>query len=181
MPSSGVRGRSGRDTRVVELRGKRLAVVGLGAIGRRIAEVGTGLGMSVAYWSRTSRDASLELLELDELVAAADVIQICVALTPETHGLIGPEQFARMKPGVLLVNTSRAQVIDHRALLAAMASGVVAGYATDVWDPEPPGTDDPLVAHERVADHTARGRPDRRHVPRNLCRAGGGRGRDPRR
>ncbi len=133
-----------------ELRGKRLAVVGLGAIGRRIAELGTGLGMSVAYWSRTSRDASLELLELHELVAAADVIQICVALTPETHGLIGPEQFARMKPGVLLINTSRAQVIDHRALLAAMTSGIVAGYATDVWDPEPPGTDDPLVPHERV-------------------------------
>ncbi len=133
-----------------ELRGKRLAVVGLGAIGRQIAELGTGLGMAVAYWSRTSRDASLELLELHELVAAADVIQICVALTPETHDLIGPEQFARMKPGVLLVNASRAQVIDHRALLAAMDSGVVAGYATDVWDPEPPGTDDPLVAHERV-------------------------------
>ena len=77
------------------------------------------------------------LLELDELVATADVIQICVALTPETHGLIGPEQFARMKPGVLLVNTSRAQIIDHRALLAAMAAGVVGGYATDVWDPNP--------------------------------------------
>ena len=134
----------------VELRGKRLAVVGLGAIGRRIAEVGTGLGMSVAYWSRTSRDARLELLELGELVSAADVIQICVAFTPETHGLIGPELFVRMKPGVLLVNTSRAQVVDHPALLAAMGSGVVAGYATDVWDPEPPGTDDPLVAHERV-------------------------------
>jgi phosphoglycerate dehydrogenase-like enzyme len=134
----------------VELRGKRLAVVGLGAIGRRIAEVGTGLGMSGAYWSRTSRDAGLTWLEVNELVSTADVIQICVALTSETHGLIGPEQFARMKPGVLLVNTSRAQVVDHRALLAAMASGVVAGYATDVWDPEPPGTDDPLVARERV-------------------------------
>ena len=134
----------------LELRGKRLAVVGLGAIGRRIAEVGTALGMSVAYWSRTSRDDSFELLELDELVAAADVIQVCVALTSETHGLIGPDQFARMKPGVLLVNPSRAQVIDHQALLAAMTAGIVAGYATDVWDPEPPVADDPLAADERV-------------------------------
>ena len=126
MPSSGVRGAIREGYEGLELRGKRLAVVGLGAIGRRIAELGTALGMDVAYWSRTSRDASLELLELDELVAAADVIQICVALTPETHGLIGPEQFARMKPGVLLVNTARAQVIDHRALLAAIDAGVVA-------------------------------------------------------
>ena len=107
----------------LELRGKRLAVIGLGAIGRRIAELGTVLGMDVAYWSRTSRDASFALLELDELVSTADVIQICVALTPETHGLIGPDQFARMKPGVLLVNTARAQIIDHQALLAAITSG----------------------------------------------------------
>ena len=133
-----------------ELRGKRLAVVGLGAIGRRIAEVGTVLGMSVVYWSRASRDSALPLLELDELVATADVIQICVALTRETHGLIGPEQFARMKPGVLLVNTARAQIIDHSALLAAIRGAVVRGYGTDVWDPEPPVTGDPLIADERV-------------------------------
>jgi len=133
-----------------ELRGKRLAVIGLGAIGRRVAELGAVLGMNVAYWSRTSRDSNVELLEVDELVATADVIQICVALTAETHGLIGPEQFARMKPGVLLVNTARAQIVDHQALLAAIATGVVGGYATDVWDPEPPVVDDPLMCHERV-------------------------------
>ena len=133
-----------------ELRGKRLGVIGLGAIGRRVAEVGTVLGMDVAYWSRSSRDPRFALLELDELVATADVIQICVALTPETHGLIGPEQFSRMKRGVLLVNTARAQIIDHRALSAAVAGGVVGGYATDVWDSEPPTVDDPLVGHARV-------------------------------
>jgi D-3-phosphoglycerate dehydrogenase len=133
-----------------ELRGKRVAVIGLGAIGRRIAEIGTVLGMKVAYWSRASRDPSLELLELDELVSTADVVQICVALTPQTRGLIGPEQFALMKPGVLLVNTARAQIVDHPSLLAAITAGVVGGYGTDVWDPEPPETDDPLVAHERV-------------------------------
>jgi phosphoglycerate dehydrogenase-like enzyme len=133
-----------------ELRDKRLAVIGLGAIGRRIAEVGTALGMDVAYWSRTTREPNFALLELDELVSTADVIQICVALTPQTRLLIGPEQFARMKPGVLLVNTARAQIIDHRALLAAITQGVVGGYGSDVWDPEPPDTDDLLIAHERV-------------------------------
>jgi D-3-phosphoglycerate dehydrogenase len=133
-----------------ELRGKRLAVVGLGAIGRRIAEIGSVLGMSVAYWSRTSRDPRFELLELDELLSTADVVQICVALTPQTQNLIGSQQFAAMKRGVLLVNTARAQITDRDALLEAITAGVVAGYGTDVWDPEPPGSDDPLVVDERV-------------------------------
>jgi phosphoglycerate dehydrogenase-like enzyme len=133
-----------------ELRGKRLAIVGLGAIGRRVAELGTVLGMNVAYWSRTSRDPGIPLLDLDELVSTADVIQICVALTPETHDLIGSEQFARMKPGVLLVNTARAQIVDHDALLAAITDGVVAGYAADVWEPEPPAPGDPILSQTRV-------------------------------
>ena len=90
-----------------ELRGKRLGVIGLGAIGRRVAEIGASLGMNVTYWSRTSRDSKLPLLELDELVSTADVIQICVALTPDTHGLIGIDQFARMKRGVLMINTAQ--------------------------------------------------------------------------
>ena len=140
-----------------ELRGKRLAVIGLGAIGRRIAEVGTVLGMTVSYWSRASRDSAWPLLELDELVSTADLIQICVALTTETQRLIGPEQFARMKPGVLIVNTARAQIIDHSALFEAIRGGIVGGYGTDVWDPEPPVSGDPLIADERViiTPHTA--------------------------
>jgi D-3-phosphoglycerate dehydrogenase / 2-oxoglutarate reductase len=133
-----------------ELRGKRLAVIGLGAIGRRVAEISSVLGMIVSYWSRTSRDPNFEFRELDELLSTTDVIQVCVALTPETRGLIGSEQFALMQHGVLLINTARAQVVDHPSLLAAISAGVLGGYGTDVWDPEPPGNDDPLVAHERV-------------------------------
>ena len=134
----------------VELRGKRLGIIGLGAIGRRIAEIGTTLGMTVAYWSRASRDVTLPLLELDELVSTTDIIQICVALTPETRGLLGSDQFARMKRGVLVVNTARAQIVDHTALFAAITAGIVGGYGTDVWEPEPPAIDDPLLADERV-------------------------------
>ena len=134
----------------VELRGKRLGIVGLGAIGRRIAEVGHVLGMDVAYWSRTSRDPDFPLLELGELLSTADVIQICLALTPETRSLIGAEEIATMKPGALVVNTARAQIIDQAALLAAISAGDVGGYGADVWDPEPPVAEDPLVADERV-------------------------------
>jgi phosphoglycerate dehydrogenase-like enzyme len=133
-----------------ELRGKRLGIVGLGAIGRRLAGLGTALDMNVVYWSRTSRDPNLELLELDDLLETSDVIQICLALTPETHGLLGSAQFARMKPGVLLINTSRAQTVDHRALLAALSSGALGGYGTDVWDPEPPIDDDLAKVADRV-------------------------------
>lgn len=134
----------------VELRGKRLGIIGLGAIGRRIAEIGTTLGITVAYWSRSSRDTALTLLDLDELVSTTDIIQICVALTPDTRGLLGSDQFARMKRGVLIVNTARAQIVDHAALFAAITAGIVGGYGTDVWDPEPPATGDPLLADERV-------------------------------
>ncbi len=133
-----------------ELHGKQLGVIGLGAIGRRVAEVAAVLGMNVVYWSRTSRDPSLSLLEFDELVSIADVIQICVSLTTDTRRLIGSEQFARMKRGVLIINTARAQIVDHSALLAAITAGIVGGYGADVWDPEPPATDDPLLADERV-------------------------------
>ena len=133
-----------------ELRGKRLGVVGLGAIGRRLAGLGTALDMDVVYWSRASRDPNLELLGLDEVLSTADVIQICLALTPETHGLIGHDQIARMKPGVLLINTSRAQTIDHHALFAALSDGTVGGYGTDVWDPEPPVDDDLARVADRI-------------------------------
>ena len=134
----------------LELRGKRLGIVGLGAIGRRLAGLGVALDMDVVYWSRASRDPNLELVELDALLSSADVIQICLALTPETHGLIGRDQFARMKPGVLLINTSRAQTIDHRALVAALSSGAVGGYGTDVWDPEPPDGADVAQVADRI-------------------------------
>ena len=123
-----------------ELRGKRLAVIGLGAIGRRVAEVGTVLGMNVAYWSRTSRDPTLSLLEFDELVSTADVIQICVALTPDTHGLIGSEQFARMKRGVLMINTRepKSSITRRCSRRSLRASSAVTAPTCGIRNPRPP-------------------------------------------
>jgi phosphoglycerate dehydrogenase-like enzyme len=133
-----------------ELRGKRLGIVGLGAIGRRIAEFARLLEMEVCYWSRSSRDPNLRWVSFDDVIATPDVLQICVAATPDTRGLIGAEQFMRMKPGLLVVNTARGQIVDHGALHRALDAGVVAGYGTDVWEPEPPADGDELVRHERV-------------------------------
>lgn len=140
----------------VELRGKRLGVVGLGAIGRRVAEVGRALDMEVVGWTR-SGSGTVPVVSLDELVATSDVIQICVALTPETVGLFDATRFAAMKPGALLVNTARGPIVDHRALGAALTSGAIGGYAADVWEPEPPpGPDrDVIRDHCVVTPHVA--------------------------
>ena len=135
----------------VELRGKRLGVVGLGAIGRRIAEVGAALGMDVVYWSRTSRDRELRAARIGRTAVDSRCHPDLRRIDTRTRGLIGAEQFARMKPGVLMVNTARAQIIDQTALLAAISAGDVGGYGTDVWEPEPPVADDPLIAARRAS------------------------------
>jgi phosphoglycerate dehydrogenase-like enzyme len=121
-----------------ELRGKRLGVVGLGSIGRRVAGLGRAFGMDVVYWSRTSRDEELVRLELDELIATSDVVQVCIALGEETRHLVDSRRLALMRPSALLVNTSRGAIVEHEAMLAALGDGRLGGYAADVWDPEPP-------------------------------------------
>jgi D-3-phosphoglycerate dehydrogenase / 2-oxoglutarate reductase len=131
-----------------ELRGKRLGVVGLGSIGRRVAALGRAFDMDVAYWSPHSRDDVFVRMQLDELLASADIVQLCVALTPETRGMLDRRRFALMRPGTLIVNTARGGLVDHEALIAALSGGRLGGYATDVWDPEPP----PAGALEALGD-----------------------------
>ena len=133
-----------------ELRGKRLGVVGLGSIGRRVASFGRAFEMEVVYWSPSSRDEDLERLELDDLLATADVVQVCIALAPETRQLLDARRLALMQPSALLVNTSRGAIVDHQALLAAVADGHVGGYATDVWEPEPPPAADLEALGDRL-------------------------------
>ena len=134
----------------IELRGKRMGVVGLGAIGTRLANFGRMLDMDVVCATRRQRDADVERLDLDELLATSDVVQLCVPLTESTRSIIGEAQFFAMKPGALLVNTSRGAVVDHVALADALARNSLGGYATDVWDTEPPSADDPLWSDDRV-------------------------------
>jgi D-3-phosphoglycerate dehydrogenase / 2-oxoglutarate reductase len=134
----------------VELRGKQLGVVGLGSIGRRVATLGRAFDMSVAYWSRSSRDGELERMELEELLATADVVQLCIALTADTRHLLDGRRLAQMGAGALLVNTSRGSVVDHQALVDALTTGHLGGYAADVWDPEPPPADDVALLGDRL-------------------------------
>jgi glyoxylate reductase len=126
-----------------DLRGKLLGIVGLGGIGRRVAERARAFGMRIAYSSRRPADPDIvaaleaERLELDELLAAADVISLHCPLTEQTRHLISAERLALVKPGALLVNTARGPVVDEAALAAALRDGPLGAAALDVYEHEP--------------------------------------------
>ncbi len=130
-----------------ELKGKVLGIVGLGRIGKRIAEISRTLGMSVLFYDVITipQDvvASLEarVVSLDELFKTADYITLHVPMTPQTSHMVGAARLAQMKPTAFLVNTSRGGVIDEAALAAALSEHRVAGAALDVFEKEPPSGD----------------------------------------
>lgn len=140
-----------------ELRGRTLGIVGLGAIGRRVAELAGAFGMRVLYWSRSSTDARYVRRALPALLAESDIVSLHVALTAETKHLIGADQLGQMKPGAILINTARGALIDQHALRAVLAEERLGYFAADVLDGEPPAPDDPLLRSDRVllTPHTA--------------------------
>jgi glyoxylate reductase len=122
----------------MELRGKRLGLVGVGRIGRAVAEKAPTFGMSVAYTARSaSALAGAEPLPLDRLLATSDVVSLHCPLTPETRHLIDKKALARMKRSAYLINTSRGPVIDEAALAWALNHRLIAGAALDVYENEP--------------------------------------------
>ena len=130
------------------LEGKTLGIIGLGRIGSRVARYGQALDMRVLAWSRSltreaAEAAGAELAGKDELLAGSDVISLHVPLSAASRGLIGAAEIGRMKPGAMLVNTSRAGLVDTAALLAALNEGrILAGL--DVYDQEPIPAGDPI-------------------------------------
>lgn len=133
-----------------ELFGKRLGIVGLGRIGSRIAELGHAFGMSVCYWSASSRDERFERVDLERLFRESDVVSISVALTPETKGLVNAELIGLMKRNGILINTARGEIIDEGALVAALLEKRIAGAGLDVMAEEPPRADHPLFGFDNV-------------------------------
>ena len=125
------------------LRGKRLGIVGLGGIGRRVAERGRAFGMEIAYHSRHPAPAEVEAaleaerMSLQRLLAEADVISLHCPLTPETHHLIGREELGAMKPSAVLINAARGPIVDEGALAEALAAGEIAAGGLDVYEHEP--------------------------------------------
>ncbi|HHW13745.1 MAG TPA: phosphoglycerate dehydrogenase [Firmicutes bacterium] len=138
----------------VELSGKTLGVVGLGRVGGQVAKRALAFGMRVLAYdpylsAERAEKLGVEVATVEQIVAEADFITVHTPLTPETRHLFGPEQFAKMKPGVRIVNCARGGIYDEEALLAALESGKVAGAALDVFEQEPP-TNTALVRHPRV-------------------------------
>lgn len=129
----------------VQLFGKTLGIIGLGGIGREVLRITRGLGMDVIAWNRTPREGE-PLVELDELLARADVISLHLALSDETRGFIGKAQVARMKPGVILINTARAALVDEAALIEGLRCGRIRHAGLDVFHAEPLKPDHPLAS-----------------------------------
>ena len=133
----------------VQLLGKTLGVIGLGGIGGEVLRIGRGLGMEVIAWNRTPK-AGAPLVALDELLVRSDVISMNLTLSDETRGFLGAAQFARMKPGVIFVNTARAGLVDEAAFLEALRSGRIRHAGLDVFHSEPLKPDHPLAGMANV-------------------------------
>lgn len=138
-----------------ELTNKYLGIIGVGNIGRIVADRALGLKMRVlGYDPFLSKEAAeklgVELVELPELFKRADYITIHVPLMEKTKNLIDQAQFAQMKKGVFIINCARGGIVNEKALENAIKEGIVAGAALDVFDKEPPPADHPLIGLEQV-------------------------------
>lgn len=149
--------------RSLELEGLCLGLVGFGGTGRAIARRALAFGMRCRAVDRERVPASDEVPEVEpldrlpELLAASDVIAVCCPLTPETRGLFGDAAFARMKPGALLINVTRGEIVDGDALVRALRAGRIGGAGLDVAPGEPLAPDHALWKLENVVmtPHTA--------------------------
>jgi D-3-phosphoglycerate dehydrogenase / 2-oxoglutarate reductase len=139
-----------------QLEGKTLGVIGLGRVGLTVAKRAQGFGMTVIGFDPfLAADKALELgiesvARLDDLWSRCDFLSLHTPMTAETRNLIGAREIAMMKPTVRIINCARGGLIDEVALAEALNSGKVAGAAIDVFEPEPPSTDHPLVGHPLV-------------------------------
>jgi D-3-phosphoglycerate dehydrogenase len=142
-----VRGGGWRPMQGMELRGKTLGIVGLGGIGREMMRIAGGVGLKVVAYNRSPKPGTITL---DELLSQSDIVSLHLALNDMTRGFMSRERLGKAKPGVILVNTARAGVVDEPALVELLRSGHVGHYATDVFGEEPPSPEEPLLALDNV-------------------------------
>ena len=136
---------------VGEIGGRTVGLVGFGASARRLAPVLTALGAEVIYTAREAKaDAPDAFRPLGRLLAESDIVSLHIPATPETRGLIDADAIGRMKPGAVLINTARGELVDETALRDALVSGRLRGAGLDVFAAEPAGADHPLFALSNV-------------------------------
>lgn len=140
----------------MDLCGRKLGIIGLGAIGEQVARVGKAFGMQVQAWSRNlsadrCKAAGVEFAgSLDALLSTSEIITIHVPLSERTRGLIGDAELRRMKSSALLVNTSRGPIVDETALIDALVHRRIAGAGLDVYEREPLPPDHPFRRLDNV-------------------------------
>ncbi|MFW6163046.1 MAG: phosphoglycerate dehydrogenase [Planctomycetota bacterium] len=158
LPQANARVKAGqwprKEFRGIELRGKRLGIIGLGRIGSEVARRAQAFGMDVVgcdpyVTEERARRLEVRLLPLDELLRTADIITVHTPGSDDTRKLLDAEAFATMKDGVLLVNCARGSIVDEAALAEALRSGKVAGAGLDVFETEPPAGS-PLLAFDQA-------------------------------
>ena len=141
-----------------QLKGKTLGVIGLGGIGREVARIAKGIGMEVIAYNRTRHaDTNVPLVDIDTLLSRADVVSLHLTLADETRGFLSATRIARMKPGVILVNTARGALVDEAAMIAALKSGHIRHAALDVFvtEPLPAGHELTTLPNVTLSAHSA--------------------------
>ncbi len=130
-----------------ELSGKRLGIIGLGTIGRRVAQIAQGFGMEVVFYSTTGRNNNINYkrFDLETLLSTSDVVSIHAPLTEQTKGLINYENMKKMRPCAIILNTGRGGIIDESDLARALNDNLIGGAGIDVMVNEPIEKDNPLL------------------------------------
>lgn len=140
----------------INVTGKTVGIIGCGNIGSRVAEIFKhGFRTRVIVvdpnvnktWAKQNQ---IEIVDLNYLLSQADIISLNASLNDTSYHILGEEQFSKMKKGVYITNTARAELVDEEAILSALDNNIIAGYATDVMYKEPSFNDHPLIKHPKV-------------------------------
>ena len=152
---AGLRAGTWAGGQLTQLEGRTLGVIGLGAVGVRVVELGTAFGMRVLTWTRRPDPARRRavggtLVSLETLLRESDIVTLHLRLSAETTNLLDADRLRLMKPGAVLINTARAALVDRDALLEALRRGPLAGAGLDVFHQEPLSSDDALLGLPNV-------------------------------
>jgi D-3-phosphoglycerate dehydrogenase len=168
-----IRSGTWRTDAMYELQGKTLGIIGLGGVGRTMAQLATALGLKVIGWNRSEvpADVPCRIMALDDVLAEADIVSLHLALNEQTRGIVDQRRLRLMKPGAVFVNTARGALVDEPALTELLASGALAGAGLDVFAEEPLPRTHPLTRLDNVvlSAHAAWVSPD---AGRRLFRLG---------
>lgn len=136
------------DRPVHELKGKKVGIIGLGTIGKKVAELCVFMGANVIYYSTSGKnnDSDYTRVSLDELLQSSDIVSIHAPLNDQTYRLIGRRQLELMRRHAILINTGRGGIVDEADLANALDNGLIAAAALDVFEAEPIKKDNPLLS-----------------------------------